>query len=79
LATARYDYLKTHQAESSTVQYFFALDLRDNLDLLVRLIGSVVETITFLRPERCALSIIEGPSTDGTGEVLEAFSPDSML
>jgi alpha-1,3-mannosyltransferase len=51
------------------------LDLRDNLDLLARLIGSVVETITFLGPEKCALSIIEGPSKDGTGEVLEALRP----
>jgi len=57
------------------IQYFFALDLRQCLGLLPRLIGSVVEVIKFLGPEQCALSVIEGPSDDGTGEVLAALRP----
>ncbi|OIW32753.1 alpha-mannosyltransferase [Coniochaeta ligniaria NRRL 30616] len=75
LDTARYDYLKAAQSEPSTIQYFFALNLRQCLGVLPRLIGSVVEVIKFLGPEQCALSIIEGPSTDGTGEVLAALRP----
>jgi alpha-1,3-mannosyltransferase len=67
--------LKAHHSEPSTIQYFFALDLRQCLSLLPRLIGSVVEAIKFLGPEQCALSIIEGPSEDGTGEVLAALRP----
>ena len=34
-----------------------------------------MEVIKFLGPEQCALSIIEGPSSDGTGEVLAALRP----
>lgn len=71
---ARYDYLQQEDNASSTssiIQYFFALDLRQCLPLLPRLIGSVVETIRFLGPHRCALSIVEGNSDDGTAEVLE--------
>lgn len=76
LDTTRYDYLKAVLPEQhSTVQYFFALDLRQCLGLLPRLIGSVVEVIKFLGPEQCALSIIEGPSEDGTDEVLAALRP----
>lgn len=74
-SAARYDYLKLRHEESAPLQYYFALDLRECLDLLPRLIGSVVEAIRFLGPEQCALSIVEGPSEDGTGEVLAALRP----
>lgn len=40
------------------------------MDKLPRLLGSIVETIRFLGPEQCTLSIVEGGSTDGTYEVL---------
>ncbi|KAK3896481.1 mannosyltransferase 1, partial [Staphylotrichum tortipilum] len=43
--------------------------------LLPRLINSLVETIRFLGPSRCALSIVEGNSVDGTGEVLASLRP----
>jgi alpha-1,3-mannosyltransferase len=74
LDTARYDYLRAPRGDS-TIKYFFALDLRLCLPLLPRLIGSIVEVIKFLGPAQCALSIIEGPSLDGTGEVLAALRP----
>lgn len=32
--------------------------------------GSIVEAIRFLGPQNCALSIVEGRSTDGTFEIL---------
>lgn len=40
-----------------------------------------MEAIQFLGPEHCALSIVEGNSPDGTGDVLAALEPhlDSML
>ncbi|KAL8937562.1 MAG: hypothetical protein Q9211_003623 [Gyalolechia sp. 1 TL-2023] len=51
-------------------KYFFALILGECIYILPRLIGSIVETIHFLGPENCALSIVEGHSTDGTYEIL---------
>ena len=59
----------------SKVKYFFAIDLRGALPLLPRLLGSVVETIRFLGPSNCALSIVEGNSHDGTYDVLHALRP----
>ena len=74
----RYEYLRTPavQTERSTKQlkYFFALNLHQCASLLPRLIGSVVETIRFLGPHNCALSIVEGRSDDGTFEVLKLLS-----
>ena len=75
-APKRYDYLRSHKTmfSKSTVlpKYFFALDLRQCVKLLPRLLGTILETIRFLGPENCALSIVEGSSTDGTYEVLLA-------
>ncbi|KAK3937337.1 cryptococcal mannosyltransferase 1-domain-containing protein [Diplogelasinospora grovesii] len=78
LNTTRYDPLlkniiPDHETNSGQIDYFFALDLRNCLPLLPRLLGSIVEAIRFLGPERCALSIVEGNSPDGTGEVLAAL------
>jgi len=56
-------------------QYFFAIDLRNVLDLLPRLLGSVIEVARFLGPDRCAISIVEGNSPDGTAEILHALQP----
>ncbi|KAF2199298.1 family 69 glycosyltransferase [Delitschia confertaspora ATCC 74209] len=75
----RYDYLKTLTPWRQRVRkvlpkpkpkYFFALDLYNSAALLPRLLGSIVETIRFLGPDICVLSITEGRSTDGTAEVL---------
>ncbi|KAM5354478.1 hypothetical protein ACJ41O_001125 [Fusarium nematophilum] len=83
LDTKRYAPLRkaVHDRESPgdddgpRIDYFFALDLRNCVDLLPRLLGSVVEAARFLGPERCALSIVEGNSKDGTSDVLEALRP----
>ncbi|KAK8049851.1 alpha-1-3-mannosyltransferase [Apiospora phragmitis] len=69
----RYKHLKTRRTRKPPVQYHFALNLRQCLKLLPQLLGSVVEAIRFLGPEKCALSIIEGNSEDGTPEVLAAL------
>lgn len=69
----RYAYLVDPPDQSRTPQhprFFFALDLHQCVHLLPRLLGSIVETITFLGPENCVLSIVEGRSDDGTFEVL---------
>ncbi|KAK1962407.1 alpha-1,3-mannosyltransferase CMT1 [Colletotrichum sublineola] len=50
--------------------YFFALDLRQVRDLLPQLIGAVLEAMNVIGPENCALSVVEGISTDGTYETL---------
>ncbi|ROT36122.1 hypothetical protein SODALDRAFT_337264 [Sodiomyces alkalinus F11] len=79
LNASRYDVLKdmgdASASESGHIDYYFALDLRNCLPLLPRLLGSIVEAIRFLGPERCALSIVEGNSPDGTADVLQALSP----
>jgi alpha-1,3-mannosyltransferase len=69
----RYAYLQDRPDQSETSQhprFFFALDLHQCVHLLPRLLGSIVETIRFLGPENCVLSIVEGRSNDGTFEVL---------
>lgn len=78
--TKRYDYLRvdhgTAKAADRQIKYFFALNLRQCIGILPRLLGSIVETVRFLGPENCALSIVEGHSDDGTSEVLEALRVD---
>ncbi|KAH6842468.1 cryptococcal mannosyltransferase 1-domain-containing protein [Chaetomium sp. MPI-CAGE-AT-0009] len=78
LDSSRYQQLQVtnNDAPEATIRYFFALDLRQCVKLLPRLIGSVVEVMRFLGPTNCALSIIEGNSDDGTGEVLAALRPE---
>ncbi|KAK4158492.1 glycosyltransferase [Chaetomidium leptoderma] len=74
----RYKYLQQQDYSASSqppIRYFFALNLRNCLPLLPRLLGSVLEAIRFLGPASCALSIVEGNSPDGTAEVLAALEP----
>ena len=70
----RYDYLQMNSASkagsSPSLKYFFALDLHQSIKLLPRLLGSIVEVVKFLGPQYCAISIVEGRSTDGTYEIL---------
>jgi alpha-1,3-mannosyltransferase len=76
----RYDYLQVDRRNAKTadgqIKYFFALNLRQCISILPRLMGSIVETVRFLGPENCALSIVEGNSDDGTFEILEALRKD---
>jgi alpha-1,3-mannosyltransferase len=74
----RYDYLRPaltseyFETEEPKLEreYFFALNLYQCAHLLPRLLGSIVETIRFLGPQNCALSIVEGRSNDSTFEIL---------
>ncbi|KAF2469471.1 uncharacterized protein BDR25DRAFT_326269 [Lindgomyces ingoldianus] len=74
----RYTYLNASSNSDTTrlPKYFFALDLHQCVQLLPRLIGSIVEAIRFLGPENCVLSIVEGRSDDGTFEVLKELRGD---
>lgn len=70
----RYHYLNAdYRDRSSRPKYFFALDLHQRASLLPRLFGSIVESIRFLGPHNCALSILEGRSDDGTFEILSSL------
>ncbi|KAI4170768.1 MAG: hypothetical protein LQ343_004730 [Gyalolechia ehrenbergii] len=72
----RYQYLRergnstdSHDSRAD-LKYLFALDLHQCAELLPRLLGSIFESMRFLGPRNCALSIVEGRSTDGTFEIL---------
>lgn len=76
----RYDYLKASSVKATSNHeikptYFFALDLYNCAQLLPCLLGTLFETIRFLGPSNCALSIVEGRSHDGTYEILSAIRP----
>jgi alpha-1,3-mannosyltransferase len=83
-ASGRYDYLRAMTAPAITAlpnalehpKYFFALNLHQSVHLLPRLLGSIFETIQFLNPQNCVLSIVEGRSTDGTFEVLSTLGKE---
>ncbi|KAI0601224.1 alpha-1,3-mannosyltransferase CMT1 [Biscogniauxia sp. FL1348] len=73
---SRYGYLNATLSNATSPQalkYFFAIDLRQSVEVIPRLIGSVVEAIRLLGPPACALSIVEGNSDDGTREILHAL------
>ncbi|PKS08393.1 hypothetical protein jhhlp_005337 [Lomentospora prolificans] len=73
LACPNSDYRRYHNLRptgSPQPTYLFAINLRESIAVLPTLLGSIIETIRFLGPKYCALSIVEGHSKDGTFEVL---------
>ncbi|KAI4251216.1 MAG: hypothetical protein LQ352_004988 [Teloschistes flavicans] len=82
LNSDRYAYLRpggnqTNAPEAAnTIKYYFALDLYQCADLLPRLLGSIVESMRFLGPQHCALSLVEGRSDDGTFEILHLLQQE---
>ncbi len=73
--TLRYGYLRASASEKK-VRYFFAINLRQVVHLMPRLMGSVLQVMKFLGPTHCALSIVEGNSDDGTYEVLQLLKEE---
>jgi alpha-1,3-mannosyltransferase len=73
--TLKADTTSTHfnSMSPARVKYFFALDLFECARLLPTLMGSIVETMRFLGPQNCALSVVEGRSRDSTREILEGM------
>ena len=80
LSNERYTYLRNSTAnglsEPVRLSYFFALDQHNSIKIIPRLLGSIIETIHYLGPENCALSIVEGRSNDGTYEVLRLLNTE---
>lgn len=68
----RYHYLKAVPTNipKSRPKYFFALNLHQRASILPCLFGAIVESMRFLGPQNCALSVTEGRSDDGTFEIL---------
>ncbi|KAL1868870.1 hypothetical protein VTK73DRAFT_3450 [Phialemonium thermophilum] len=89
LNTFRYEPLRSSKTEEGDshetttanhhhIDYFFVLNLRHCVSILPSLLGSVVEAMRYLGPQRCALSIVEGNSQDGTPEVLAGIQEGLM-
>ncbi|EXJ94864.1 hypothetical protein A1O1_03262 [Capronia coronata CBS 617.96] len=74
LKRIRYAGLHHVPASTNKPRYFFALDLYQSTQIITQLFGSIVEVIRFLGPELCAVSVVEGRSTDGTFEVLKSLA-----
>ncbi|KAL8958082.1 MAG: hypothetical protein Q9193_004792 [Seirophora villosa] len=72
----RYAHLRSFAAQKP--RFFFALDLYQAAGILPRLLASILETIKFLGPEFCFLSIVQGNSTDGTSEMLQTLRQDAF-
>lgn len=72
----RYSLLTRSGAASAKIKYFFALDLFQSIQILEQLLNSIVEAMRVLGPENCALSIVEGRSTDGTYETLKTLQTE---
>ena len=70
---AHYDSLQATADDDGGIQYLFALDLYQAISVLPTLLGAVIEAIRFLGPRRCAVSLVEGRSTDGTYQILAAL------
>ena len=70
---ARYDSLQTTVEKDKHIKYIFTVDLFQAVSVLPTLLGSIVQTIRFLGPKRCAISFVEGRSTDGTYQILAAL------
>lgn len=69
----RYSQLSSTNGDNGKIKYFFALDLYQSAAIIPRLMSSIVETMRFLGPENCAISVVEGRSEDGTFEILAAL------
>jgi alpha-1,3-mannosyltransferase len=66
---ARYYHLRP-PSKSTEVKFFFALDMFNSASVLPTLLGAVVQAMGFLGAEHCALSIVEGRSTDATYDIV---------
>ncbi|KAL8967915.1 MAG: hypothetical protein Q9197_005158 [Variospora fuerteventurae] len=71
----RYAHLRSFAAQKP--RFFFALDLYQAAGILPQLTASILESIKFLGPEHCFLSIVQGSSTDGTTEMLQTLRADT--
>lgn len=73
LDAPRYESLQDIEDDDGGIRYLFALDLYQSTHVLPTLMASIVQSIRFLGPKRCSLSVVEGRSTDGTYEIVSAL------
>lgn len=66
----------TNSMAPAKAKYLFALDLFECAHILPTLMGSIVQTMRFLGPQNCALSVVEGRSRDSTREILDGMKTD---
>ncbi|KAL8987571.1 MAG: hypothetical protein Q9177_003236 [Variospora cf. flavescens] len=71
----RYAHLRSFATQKP--RFFFALDLYQAAEILPQLTASILESIKFLGPKHCFLSIVQGSSTDGTTEMLQTLRADT--
>ena len=71
----RYSHLRSFASKKP--RFFIALDLYQAAGILPQLLASIVESVKFLGPEYCHLSIVEGNSTDRTSDLLQALHKDA--
>ena len=72
----RYDSLQSITENDEHIKYIFTVDLYQALPVLPTLLGSIIQTIRFLGPKQCAVSFVEGRSTDGTYQILAALQDE---
>ncbi|KAK5025302.1 hypothetical protein LTS07_008153 [Exophiala sideris] len=72
----RYSHLAVGAIAPGKPRYFFAMNLFQSVAIMPQLLASTVEVMRFLGPELCALSIVEGRSTDGTFEILQKLAAE---
>ena len=71
VSSSRYSHLAPGKLRANSKRkYYFALDLFDAQSILPTLMGAIVETIRFLGPHNCAVTIVEGRSRDWTYDIL---------
>ncbi|KAI9374890.1 cryptococcal mannosyltransferase 1-domain-containing protein [Aspergillus egyptiacus] len=77
IISSRYEHLQRLPSTSRPqIQYFFALDLHQAVHVILPLMGSIIQAIRYLGPQHCALSIVEGRSTDGTYGILAGLKTE---
>jgi alpha-1,3-mannosyltransferase len=57
--------------DAKYLKYYFAFNLQQCTQVLLLLLGSIVEAMRYLESDSCMLSVVTGRSTDSTFEVMK--------
>lgn len=72
----RYDSYHHGNENRKEIKYSFALDTYQSVEVIPRLMSSIVQTMRYLGPDYCALSVVQGNSDDGTYDILSAVKAE---
>ncbi|KAL2012254.1 hypothetical protein VTN00DRAFT_4972 [Thermoascus crustaceus] len=61
------------------IKHFFALDTYQSVDLIPRLMSSIVQTMIYLGPDYSAVSVVQGHSDDSTYDILSTVKAEIQL